>query len=190
MALIGYARVSTDEQKPALQLDALRQAGAVQVFKDRGVSGAQQARPGLQKALRALQAGDVLVVWRLDRLGRSLGHLIELVGDLKARGCGFRSLTEAIDTSTAGGELVFHVFGAMAQFERALVIERTRAGLAAARRRGVKLGRRRSLTPRQVEHARQLLAAGERVTDVARSLSVDRSTLYRALARVGAGTAA
>ena len=183
MALIGYARVSTDDQNLALQLDALRQAGVAQIFEDRGVSGTQQARQGLQKALGALQRGDVLVMWRLDRLGRSLAHLIETVNALKARGCGFRSLTEAIDTSTANGELVFHLFGAMAQFERALVAERTRAGLAAARQRGVKLGRRRALTPRQVEHARQLIEAGESVTPIARSLSVDRTTLYRALAR-------
>ena len=186
MALIGYARVSTDDQNPALQLDALRAAGVDQVFEDRGVPGAQQARPGLQKALGALQRGDVLVVWRLDRLGRSLAHLIGLVNELRDRGCGFRSLTEAIDTATAGGELVFHLFGAMAQFERALVVERTRAGLAAARQRGAKLGRKHALTPRQVQHARQLIEAGESPTAVARSLSVDRSTLYRALARVSA----
>ena len=145
MNLIGYARVSTDEQNPALQLDALRLAGAQVVFEDRGISGAQRSRQGLTQALQALQPGDVLVVWRLDRLGRSLGALIELVNDLKTRGCGFKSLTEAIDTSTAGGELIFHVFGAMAQFERALMIERTRAGLVAARQRGVKLGRKRAL---------------------------------------------
>jgi DNA invertase Pin-like site-specific DNA recombinase len=127
MALIGYARVSTDDQTPALQLDALRQAGAAEVFEDVGVSGASRDRPGLRRALAALQAGDVLVVWRLDRLGRSLGDLISLVSGLKERGCGLLSITEAIDTSTPGGELVFHVFGAMAQFERSLGIERTRA---------------------------------------------------------------
>lgn len=183
MRLIGYARVSTDDQTSALQLDALTLAGAAEVFEDRGVSGASRSRPGLQRALAALQRGDVLVVWRLDRLGRSLAHLIELVNDLKAKGCGFRSLTEAIDTSSAGGELVFHLFGAMAQFERALIVERTRAGLQAAKRRGVKLGRRKALSVQQVEHARQLVANGEPVSQVAKSLNVDRATLYRALGK-------
>lgn len=181
--LIGYARVSTDDQTSALQLDALRLAGAAEVFEDIGVSGANQVRPGLQRALNALQPGDTLGVWRLDRLGRSLPHLIEVVTGLKDRGCGFRSLTEAIDTSTAGGELVFHLFGAMAQFERALIVERTRAGLSAAKRRGVKLGRRKALNTQQVQHARQLIDAGESPTRVAASLQVDRSTLYRALAK-------
>jgi DNA invertase Pin-like site-specific DNA recombinase len=179
--LIGYARVSTDDQTPALQIDALRQAGAVEVFEDAGVSGATRERLGLRRALEALQAGDVLVVWRLDRLGRSLADLIDLVNSLKAKGCGFKSLTESIDTSTAGGELVFHLFGAMAQFERALVIERTRAGLNAAKRRGVKLGRRRSLTDRQVAHAQQLIEGGESPPAVAKSLGVSRATLWRAL---------
>lgn len=181
MALIGYARVSTDDQTPALQLDALRSAGATEVFEDLGMSGATRTRPGLVAALAVLRKGDVLVVWRLDRLGRSLGALIELVNTLKAKGCGLRSLTEALDTSTAGGELVFHVFGAMAQFERSLGIERTRAGLAAAKQRGAKLGRKPSLTVRQVEHARQLIDAGESPPAVAKSLNVSRSTLWRAL---------
>lgn len=181
MRLVGYARVSTDDQTPALQLDALRAAGAQEVFEDAGVSGATRTRPGLSAALAALQAGDVLVVWRLDRLGRSLADLIDLVNQLKAKGCGFRSLTEAIDTSTAGGELVFHVFGAMAQFERSLIIERTRAGLVAAKHRGVKLGRRPSLSVRQVKHARQLIEGGESPPAVAKSLNVSRSTLWRAL---------
>lgn len=181
MRLIGYARVSTDDQTSALQLDALRQAGAEEVFEDKGVSGATASRPALQRALAALQPGDVLMVWRLDRLGRSLGDLIALVGSLKAMGCGFKSLTEAIDTGTAGGELVFHLFGAMAQFERALIIERTRAGLQAAKQRGAKLGRRRALTDKQVAHARQLIEGGESPPAVAKSLSVSRSTLWRAL---------
>lgn len=184
--LIGYARVSTDDQTPALQLDALRLAGATEVFEDKGVSGAASSRPALQRALEALQPGNVLVVWRLDRLGRSLGHLIELVGSLKAKGCGFKSLTEAIDTSTPGGELVFHLFGAMAQFERALIIERTRAGLQAAKHRGKKLGRRPALTAQQVQHARQLIEAGSSPPAVAKTLGVSRSTLWRALERFGA----
>jgi DNA invertase Pin-like site-specific DNA recombinase len=182
MALLGYARVSTDDQTTALQLDALRLAGATEVFEDAGVSGTAATRPGLQRALNKLQRGDTLMVWRLDRLGRSLADLIALVNDLKAKGCGFRSLTEAIDTNTAGGELVFHLFGAMAQFERSLIIERTRAGLAAARQRGVKLGRKRSLTVKQVAHARRLIDGGESPPEVARSLGVSRSTLWRALA--------
>lgn len=183
MRLIGYARVSTDDQTLALQLDALHQAGVAEVFEDAGVSGATRDRPGLRCALEALQAGDILVVWRLDRLGRSLADLIDLVNSLKAKGCGFKSLTESIDTSTAGGELVFHLFGAMAQFERALIIERTRAGLSAAKRRGVTLGRKRSLTARQVEHARQLIEGGESPPEVAKSLGVSRSTLWRALVK-------
>lgn len=180
--LIGYARVSTDDQTPALQRDALRQAGATEVFEDKGLSGASRDRPGLRRALAALQPGDVLVVWRLDRLGRSLGDLIALIAGLKERGCGFKSLTESIDTNTAGGELVFHVFGAMAQFERALGIERTRAGLAAAKQRGAKLGRKPLLTSGQVEHARKLIENGETPPAVARSLGVSRATLWRALA--------
>lgn len=179
--LIGYARVSTDDQNPALQLDALRSAGATEVFEDKGISGATRERPGLRKALAALQSGDVLVVWRLDRLGRSLGDLISLIAGLKERGCGFRSITESIDTTTASGELVFHVFGAMAQFERSLGIERTRAGLQAAKHRGAKLGRKPALTKRQVEHARQLIEQGESPPAVAKTLEVSRSTLWRAL---------
>lgn len=179
--LIGYARVSTDDQSTALQLDALRLAGATEVFQDAGVSGVTRDRSGLLAAFAALLPGDALVVWRLDRLGRSLGDLIELVGQLKAKGCGLRSLTESIDTSTAGGELVFHLFGAMAQFERALTIERTRAGLAAAKRDGKKLGRRRKLSAEQVAHGRQLLDSGEAPPAVAKTLNVSRSTLWRAL---------
>jgi DNA invertase Pin-like site-specific DNA recombinase len=180
--LIGYARVSTDDQTLALQLDALCAAGTVKVFEDAGVTGASRERPGLKRAMAELQPGDVLTVWRLDRLGRSLADLIELVRTLKAKGCGFRSLTEVIDTSTAGGELVFHLFGAMAQFERSLIIERTCAGLQAAKQRGVKLGRKRALTLAQVKHARKLLNAGEVHSSVAQSFGVSRATLYRALA--------
>lgn len=180
--LIGYARVSTDEQSTALQLDALHLAGATEVFQDAGVSGATRTRPGLLAALSALAPGDVLMVWRLDRLGRSLADLIELVNGIKAKGCGFRSLTESIDTSTAGGELVFHMFGALAQFERSLNMERTRAGLAAAKQRGQKLGRRPVLNKGQIKHARQLIAGGESAATVAKSLKVSRATLYRALA--------
>lgn len=135
MALIGYARVSTAEQDTALQADALRKAGCERIFEDTA-SGAATERPGLTDALAWLREGDVLVVWRLDRLGRSLPHLIETVGALEARGVGFRSLTEAIDTTTSGGRLIFHVFGALGQFERDLIRERTKAGLTASRPQG------------------------------------------------------
>ena len=180
--LIGYARVSTEDQSLNLQLDALRSAGCTQVFEDHGVSGTRTTRPGLDAALAALAGGDTLVVWRLDRLGRSLQHLIQVITSLGAQGIGLRSLTEAIDTESAGGRLVFHVFGAMAEFERALVGERTKAGLKAAKGRGVRLGRRPGLSPAQLAHARVLLANGESASVVARSFGVGRSTLYRSLA--------
>jgi DNA invertase Pin-like site-specific DNA recombinase len=135
MTRVGYARVSTLEQDPALQRDALAAAGCTKMFEDRA-SGARADRPGLGQALAFLREGDVLVVWKLDRLGRSLVHLVETVGSLAARGVGFRSLTEAIDTTTPGGRLVFHLFAALGQFERDLIRERTRAGLAAAAARG------------------------------------------------------
>jgi DNA invertase Pin-like site-specific DNA recombinase len=180
--LIGYARVSTDDQNLALQRDALNAAGCDQVFEDHGISGTTRTRPGLDSALSALKDGDVLVVWKLDRLGRSLPHLIETLAALGKRGIGFRSLSEAIDTSSAGGRLVFHLMGALAEFERSLIVERTTAGIKAARARGVRVGRRRSLTAAQIAHARLLLDGGERAAAVAKSLNVSRSTLYRALA--------
>ena len=180
---IGYARVSTDDQTTALQLDALKRAGCTKTFKDHGVSGVAKDRPGLERALKALRKGDVLVVWRLDRLGRSLGDLIEIINALAARGCGFLSLTENIDTTTAGGRLVFHLMGALAEFERSLIGERTRAGLRAARARNVQLGRRPTLDARQVAHARKLVNAGERVEAVAASLGVNYTTLWRAFKR-------
>src|SRR5215210_3684767 len=136
---IGYARVSTEEQTLALQLDAFTTAGVDKVFTDTA-SGAKADRPGLTEALAFARPGDVLVVWRLDRLGRSLPHLIQTLTDLAARGVGFRSLTEAIDTTTPGGKLIFHIFGALAEFERDLIQNRTRAGLTAARARGRKGG--------------------------------------------------
>src|SRR5262249_11965984 len=139
---VGYVRCSTQEQNLDLQLDALR--GCVSVFSDQGISGTARERPGLTDALNALREGDTLVVWRLDRLARSLGHLIEIVETLKARGVGFASVTENIDTSSAGGKLFFHIVGAMAEFELSLIRERTVAGLKAAKQRGQSLGRRRS----------------------------------------------
>src|SRR4051794_28704262 len=177
--LIGYARVSTHEQTLALQQDALTAAGCEHPFTDTA-SGAITERPGLALALSHLRSGDTLVVWRLDRLGRSLRHLIETVTELSRRGVGFRSLQEQIDTTTSGGKLVFHIFGALAEFERDLIRDRTHAGLAAARARGRTGGRPRQLTPKQVEQLRTL-AADKRnsVTDICRTLKIGRTTFYR-----------
>jgi DNA invertase Pin-like site-specific DNA recombinase len=155
--LVGYARVSTAEQSLALQQDALAAAGCARTYTD-VASGAVNDRDGLADALDYVRSGDTLVVWRLDRLGRSLKQLIERVTALEARGVGFRSLTEAMDTTTSGGRLIFHVFGALAEFERAVIRERTLAGLAAARARGRVGGRPPALNPAQVEMARALLA--------------------------------
>src|ERR671916_896229 len=158
----GYARVSTDDQTLNLQLDALKAAGCAQIFTDR-VSGAKAERPGLANALGHLRDGDTLVVWRLDRLGRSLPHLIETVTALADRGVGFKSLTESIDTTNTGGRLIFHIFGALAEFERDLIRERTQAGLKAARARGRKGGRKPVAAfqdPKKLALARQLYADG------------------------------
>jgi DNA invertase Pin-like site-specific DNA recombinase len=176
---LGYARVSTSDQDEALQLDALAKAGCARVFTDRA-SGAVDDRPGLVELLDHARAGDVVVVWRLDRLGRSLRHLIDTVRLLEDRGVGFRSLTEAIDTSSSGGKLVFHVFAALAEFERDLIRERTRAGLAAARARGRVGGRPSVWTPEKREQAQQMLADGKPVATVAKVLSVSRASVYRA----------
>lgn len=146
---IGYARVSTDVQRMDLQLDALTQAGCDQIFKDHGISGASSERPGLQQAIGALQKGDTLIVWRLDRLGRSLVHLVEQVSNLGKQGIEFRSLTESIDTSSSGGKLLFHMIAALAEFERSLISERTKAGMAAAKLRGKHVGRPKRIKPTQ-----------------------------------------
>ena len=179
---IGYARISTDEQSLALQHDALTAAGCAEVFEDRGVSGIATRRPGLEAALAAIGAGDVLVVWKLDRLGRSLPHLIETVRLLGARGAGFASLSESIDTTMAGGKLVFHIMGSLAEFERSLIVERVNAGIAAAKKRGKHVGRpRQKLTPEQVAHAREAIDGGlETPAGMAQLLGVDHSTLWRA----------
>lgn len=179
--LIGYARVSTCDQSLALQKDALSAAGCVKLFEDTA-SGAETDRSGLAATLGHLRGGDTLVVWRLDRLGRSLGHLIETVNGLEAQGIGFRSLTESIDTTTPGGKLVFHVFAALAEFERGVIRERTRAGLAAARLRGRCGGRPSALDPRRLAAARAMHAdPATRVADICATLGVSRSTLYRHL---------
>lgn len=178
--LIGYARVSTTDQTLALQEDALHAAGCERIFKD-VMSGSTTNRPGLSEALDYARKGDVLVVWKLDRLGRSLVHLIQVVQQLQTEGIGFRSLQENMDTTTSGGQLIFHIFGALAEFERSLIRERTNAGLASARARGRVGGRRPLLTPEQVAMARQLLATGGTGEQVAQAFHVSRSTLYRAL---------
>ena len=179
---IGYARVSTDEQILDLQLDALKAAGCEVIHTDPGVSGTAIARQGLSEALGAVGDGDVLVVWRLDRLGRSLGFLIDLIDQLGKRGVGFQSLNEAIDTTNANGRLIFHMMGALAEFERSLIAERTREGMKAAKRRGKHVGRPRSLTSEQMAFAKRTLDAGEEtLSGLASILGVDRSTLRRSL---------
>lgn len=183
---VGYARVSTTDQSLDLQLDALTSAGCGRVYWD-VASGATDARPGLTAALDHVRNGDTLTVWRLDRLGRSIRHLIDTVEDLRTRGVQFRSTSESIDTSTPGGELVFHVFAAMAQFERNLIRERTRAGLDAAKARGRKGGRKPSMSPAAVETARELRAKGNTLEQIAETLKVSRSSVIRAL-RKGEGS--
>jgi DNA invertase Pin-like site-specific DNA recombinase len=182
MGLLGYARVSTGEQDLALQLDALRAAGAERVFSDTA-SGSLRERPELARVLDHLRDGqDTLVVWRLDRLGRSLRHLIETIAELEEREVGFRSLSEGIDTTSPSGRLVFHIFGALAEFERELIGERTRAGLAAARGRGRRGGRPLVITEHKLRVARELLAGGEHtMAQIAGTLGVGRATLYRHL---------
>ena len=179
---IGYARVSTGEQTLHLQLDALQSAGCDKIYQETA-SGAKADRPVLEEVLSYIRTGDTLVVWRLDRLGRSLEHLIDVVAALAERGVGFKSLTEQIDTTTPGGKLIFHVFGALAEFERDLIRERTQAGLAAARARGRLGGRPKKLTdPKQLELARSLYAGGQiDVATICRTLGISRATLYRAV---------
>ena len=180
-ALIGYARGSTQDQSTNLQLDALNKAGCTRVFSE-SASGAQRDRPELARALDYMRPGDTLVVWKLDRLARSLKQLIETVESLEGKGIGFRSLTESIDTTTAGGKLTFHIFAALAEFERSMIRERTRAGLDAARARGRVGGRPRSLSDKDLEMAKTLLANPDiTVEQVAARLSVAPATLYRYL---------
>jgi DNA invertase Pin-like site-specific DNA recombinase len=180
--LIGYARVSTDDQTLDLQRDALTTAGCDRIFTDT-ISGATADRIGLSEALGFVRSGDTLVVWRLDRLGRSLRHLIETVTALEQRGIGLRSLTEALDTTSPGGKLVFHIFGALAEFERDLIRERTRAGLVAARARGRSGGRPKAKAfrdPKKLALARTLYADKQTpITTICQMLGVSRATLYR-----------
>lgn len=180
--LVGYVRVSSEEQTTLdLQRDALLAAGVTRLHTDEGESGAARRRPGLDAVLADLVRGDVLVVWKLDRLGRSLSHLIQVIASLADRGVGFRSLTEAIDTTTPQGKPLFHVMGALAEFERSLIIERTRAGMAAAKKRGVNVGRPFALSAAQENHALELLEQGKTWAEVARIFRVGRATLYRRL---------
>lgn len=176
---IGYARVSTDDQHLDLQRDALAQGGCGVIYEE-AASGKNMARPELEQCPKALRAGDTLVVWRLDRLGRSLPDLVQIVTDLEQRGIGFESLTEKIETGCATGKLIFHVFAALAEFERGLIRERTHAGLAAARARGRAGGRKPKLDDQQVKEIKALLRNPDiQVADVARRYGVSRTTLYK-----------
>src|SRR5713101_3032890 len=173
---IGYCRVSTEDQNPDLQLRALKKAGCKTIYTDK-VSGTVRKRTYLERCLKELKPGDVLIVWKLDRLGRSLSDLIGLLDDLKARGVAFRSLTEAIDTATPTGRAMWQMVGILAELERSLIQERTKAGRAAAQARGVKMGRKPKLSPQQVAHARKLLDQGERPAHVAQLLKVSQRTV-------------
>jgi DNA invertase Pin-like site-specific DNA recombinase len=180
----GYARVSTYDQNPALQMDALEKAKSDHVFQEKR-TGTTSNRPVLRDCLKNLRPGDTLIVWKLDRLARSLRDLVNIVDDFDKRGIHFRSLTEDIDTGTPGGKLIFHIFGALAEFEHGLITERTREGLKAARARGVRSGPPPKLSMQQKAHARQLIEAGEHSrSQIAEIVGVSRSTLYRALASV------
>jgi len=176
--LIGYARVSTQDQNLDLQIDALTNAGCKKLFHEK-TSGSRAERPEFSKALEALREGDTLVVWKLDRLGRSVKNLVDLVAELHKLGIQFKSLTDAIDTGTPSGRFFFHVMASLAQMERELTVERTRAGLETARKLGRKGGRKRRMTDSKIESAKRLLANGMPPRDVALNLSVSIPTLYR-----------
>src|ERR687884_1168438 len=188
--LIGYARVSTQDQTLDLQLDALKHAGCEKFYTDTA-SGAKAERKGLEEALDYAREGDILVVWRLDRLGRSLPHLIETITTLNNRKVGFRSITENIDTTTSGGKLVFHIFGALAEFERDIIRERTTAGLHAARARGRLGGRPKAKTldtPKKVALAQSLYENEDNsIDEICQMLNVSRATLYRYIKTKGEG---
>ena len=181
----GYARVSTEDQNPAMQLAALKKAGCKTVFKDE-VTGAHVNRPALTRCLKILQTGDTLIVWKLDRLGRSLRDLIAMLDDFRQRGIKFKSLTEAIDTETPTGRAMWQMIGVLAELERYLITERTRAGVKAAQRRGVKFGRKAKLTPDRLAHARKLIDQGKSPTEAAKIIGIARATIYRALQRAAA----
>ncbi len=176
--LIGYARISTQDQNLDLQIDALTKAGCKKLFDDK-ISGSSKERPGLTKTLEMLRKGDTLVVWKLDRLGRSVKSLVNLVSELHKQGVQFKSLTDAIDTGTPSGSFFFHVMDSLAGMERDLTVERTRAGLEVARKLGRTGGRKRKMTDSKIESARKLLANGVPPCDVAHNLGVSVPTLYR-----------
>ena len=182
--LIGYARVSTQDQNLELQRDALTKAGCEKIFEDM-VSGSRAERPGLTKAREIMREGDTLVVWKLDRLGRSVKHLVDLVGELKDQGIHFKSLTDSIDTGTPSGRFFFHVMASLAEMERELIVERTRAGLEVARRLGRVGGRKPKMTASKIESAKKLLASGTPPREVAKDLGVSIPTLYRWLPASG-----
>jgi DNA invertase Pin-like site-specific DNA recombinase len=182
--MIGYARVSTQDQSLELQIAALKKAGCKKIMDDK-LSGSRAERPGLTKVLDLLRKGDTLVVWKLDRLGRSVKNLVDLVADLHRQGVQFKSLTDSIDTATASGRFFFHVMASLAEMERELTIERTRAGLAIARQLGRVGGRKRRMTDNKVKAAKRLLADGTPPRDVAQSLGVSVPTLYRWLPASG-----
>lgn len=178
---IGYIRISTYEQNQSLQKDALKKDGCEKLFNDTA-SGKDRERAGLQKAIDFLRKGDVLVVWRLDRLGRSLRDLIEIMATLERKGAGLKSIKENIDTTTTGGRLIFHVFGALSEFEREVILERTQAGLKAARARGRSGGRPKKLTDDQIKKIKELHRKNEKtVPEICQMMGVSRSTLYRTL---------
>lgn len=180
--LVGYERVSTDDQTVDLQHDALVNAGCEKFFSDK-MTGVKFDRPGLTECLNFLREGDVLVVWRLDRLGRSLKDLIEIIDTLESRKIGFKSVQESLDTTTSGGRLVFQIFGAIAEFEKNLIRERTKAGLASARARGRKGGRQQKLTPQQIEIGKSLsLDPSRTVISICKHLGISKQTYYRYIA--------
>lgn len=176
--MIGYARVSTQDQNLNLQTEALTRAGCEKIYEDK-ISGVRVERPGLTRALEMLREGDTLVVWKLDRLGRSVKQLVDMVGELHKQGIQFKSLTDAIDTGTPAGRFFFHVMASLAEMERELIIERTRAGLDAAKQLGRKGGRKPKMTSSKIESAKKLLASGIPPRDVAKDLGVSVPTLYR-----------
>lgn len=178
----GYARVSTDDQNPDLQLAALKRAGCKKTFVDEGKSGATLSRPALLRCLKQLEHGDTLVVWKLDRLGRSVRDLVNVLHDLTNRGVQFQSLTEQIDTTHPLGKAMLHMVALLAELERGIIVERTKAGQLAAKKRGVKFGAKPKLSAAQVDHARQLIKQeGKATSEVAALLNVSRATLWRAL---------
>lgn len=183
--IIGYARVSTQDQNTELQIDALNAAGCEQIFHE-SFTGKHRERPELSQCMRTLRAGDVLVVWKLDRLARSLKDLVEIIDDLQKRSIGFKSLTESIDTTNSAGKLIFHIFGALAEFEHSIIVERTKAGIAAARARGRKGGRKPALSESDVKKAAAMLSDPTMTkAEVAAHFKVSRTTLNAALNRNG-----